>query len=51
MVQNRLELAEQRLVAAGDVTLNKQHSLRAAVEGARQKLQRAEQRLTEQAHG
>jgi electron transport complex protein RnfC len=51
MLQNRLELAERRLVAAGDVTLNKQNSLRAAVEGARQKLQRAEQRLTEQAHG
>lgn len=51
MLQNRLELAEQRLVAASDDTPNKQNSLRAAVEGARQKLQRAEQRLTEQAHG
>ena len=50
-MHSSIELSERRRMAASDDPLNKQNSLRAAVEGARQKLQRAEQRLTEQAHG
>lgn len=49
-LQMRLEHAERRLAAAAGETADKQNSLRATAEDARQKLHRGEQRLTEQYH-